>query len=168
MQISSAPSSGGSRLTLNDPYWDRVNVEIVITKSSDCDNRTEGYISSRDLAIDAGRLAVLCGERRVHPWMFFGRLDDGPSDDVRERRLRLPGQSQVVVHDASILLDAVKHVEQAVLKAGIALGAAALTREQAQSNLRRGHRILVYGFDVLMLKQHVRQAADAVGSAGCG
>jgi hypothetical protein len=27
-------------------------------------------------------------------------------------------------------------------------------------NIRRGHRILVYGFDVLMLKQHVRQAAE--------
>lgn len=60
--------------------------------------------------------------------------------------------------DAPILLDAVRHVEQAVLRAGIALGAAALTREQAQSNLRRGHRILVYGFDLLMLKQHAGQA----------
>jgi 4-hydroxy-2-oxoheptanedioate aldolase len=62
--------------------------------------------------------------------------------------------------DAAILLDAIKHVEQAVLKAGVALGAAALTREQARDNIRRGHRILVYGFDVLMLKQHARQAAD--------
>jgi 4-hydroxy-2-oxoheptanedioate aldolase len=62
--------------------------------------------------------------------------------------------------DASILIEAVRHVEQAVLKAGIALGAAALTREQTQDNIRRGHRILVYGFDVLMLKQHVRQAAE--------
>ena len=62
--------------------------------------------------------------------------------------------------DAPILLDAVKHVEHAVLEAGLALGAAALTREQAQGNLSRGHRILVYGFDVLMLKQHARQAAE--------
>ena len=61
--------------------------------------------------------------------------------------------------DAPILLDAVKHAENAILKAGIALGAAALTREQTQSNLRRGHRILVYGFDVMMLKAHARQAA---------
>jgi len=62
--------------------------------------------------------------------------------------------------DAPILLDAVQHVEQAVLKAGIALGAAALTREQTQSNLRRGHRILAHGFDVLMLKQQARQATE--------
>jgi 4-hydroxy-2-oxoheptanedioate aldolase len=66
--------------------------------------------------------------------------------------------------DAPILLDAVKHVEQAVLEAGVALGAAALTREQAQGNIRRGHRILVYGFDVLMLKQAARQNADWVRS----
>jgi len=50
--------------------------------------------------------------------------------------------------DAPILIEAVRHVEQAVMKAGIAPGAAAVTREQTQSNIRRGHRILVYGFDV--------------------
>jgi 4-hydroxy-2-oxoheptanedioate aldolase len=61
--------------------------------------------------------------------------------------------------DAPILLDAVRHAEHAILKAGIALGAAALTREQTQRNLSRGHRILVYGFDVLILKEHVRAAA---------
>ena len=61
--------------------------------------------------------------------------------------------------DAPILLDAVKHAENAILKAGIALGAAAFTREQTQANLSRGHRILVYGFDVLVLKSHALQAA---------
>lgn len=64
--------------------------------------------------------------------------------------------------DAPILLDAVKHVERVVLEAGVALGASAFTREQAQGNVQRGHRILVYGFDVLMLKQHARQAAGWV------
>jgi 4-hydroxy-2-oxoheptanedioate aldolase len=60
--------------------------------------------------------------------------------------------------DAPVVLEAVRHAEQAILKAGIALGAAAFTKEQAQANLRRGHRLFFYGFDVLMLKQHVRQA----------
>ena len=68
--------------------------------------------------------------------------------------------------DAPILLEAVKHAENAILKAGIALGAAALTREQTQSNLSRGHRILVYGFDVLILKAHARQAAEWPRSQG--
>ena len=35
-----------SRLTLNNPYWERVNVQLVITRSSDCDNRAE-YIDTR-------------------------------------------------------------------------------------------------------------------------
>ena len=38
-----------SRLTLSDPSWDRVNVEIVFTRSADCDNRGEGFISRSEL-----------------------------------------------------------------------------------------------------------------------
>ena len=47
---SSAPS-GATQLTLNDPYWDRVNVEVVITKRSDCDSREEGYIETKELVM---------------------------------------------------------------------------------------------------------------------
>jgi hypothetical protein len=54
---SSTPS-GGSRLTLNNPYWDKVNVQLVITKSSDCDNRGE-YIDSRELVMPRNRLEVI-------------------------------------------------------------------------------------------------------------
>jgi 4-hydroxy-2-oxoheptanedioate aldolase len=68
--------------------------------------------------------------------------------------------------DAPILLDAVRHAENVILKAGIALGAAAFTKEQAQANLKRGHRLLVYGFDVLMLKQHAKQAVGWVRAEG--
>jgi 4-hydroxy-2-oxoheptanedioate aldolase len=61
--------------------------------------------------------------------------------------------------DAPILVDAVDHAERVILKAGIALGAAAFTREQAQRNHSRGHRLFFYGFDALMLKQRAREAA---------
>ncbi len=66
--------------------------------------------------------------------------------------------------DAPILVDAVRHAESVILKAGIALGATTFTKEQAQANLRRGHRFLVYGFDSLVLKQHVRQAMQWAGT----
>jgi len=49
----SACSSGSSQsaaLVLNDPTWDRVNVEAVVTKSTDCDNR-EGYISTQQFVM---------------------------------------------------------------------------------------------------------------------
>ena len=47
---SSTPS-GMTTLTLNDPTWERVNVEIVITKRADCDSRGEGYIATRELVM---------------------------------------------------------------------------------------------------------------------
>ena len=43
--------AGTATLTLNDPYWDRVNVEVVVTKSADCDSRGDGYISTKPLVM---------------------------------------------------------------------------------------------------------------------
>ena len=65
--------------------------------------------------------------------------------------------------NAPILLGAVRHVERTVLEAGIPLGGAALSREQTRDLLGRGYRMLGQGFDVLMLKQQVRQAAEWAG-----
>src|SRR5437016_5701284 len=38
----SSTSGDNSHLTLNDPTWDRVTVELVITKRADCDSRGDG------------------------------------------------------------------------------------------------------------------------------
>ena len=51
----SSGSGNITRLTLNDPYWERVNVEVVFTKSSDCDNRGDGFISSKELVMRKNR-----------------------------------------------------------------------------------------------------------------
>jgi len=64
-----------ARLTLNDPYWERVNVEIVITKSADCDIRGEGFISTRQFVmrkekserIDVPNGANLCWRHDRNP-----------------------------------------------------------------------------------------------------
>jgi hypothetical protein len=48
--LASKPTDTSS-LTLNNPYWDRVNVEVVITKSGDCDSRGDGYISSKEIVM---------------------------------------------------------------------------------------------------------------------
>jgi len=37
------------QLTLKDPAWDRVNVEIVVTRRADCDSRADGFIASREV-----------------------------------------------------------------------------------------------------------------------
>jgi hypothetical protein len=49
-----ACSSGGlqaTKLTLNDPYWKQVNVELVITKRADCDSRGPGFVSQRTIVM---------------------------------------------------------------------------------------------------------------------
>ena len=49
--IFGGPSGGGSRLTLNDPYWDRVNVEIVFVRGADCNNRGDGFIAEQQIVM---------------------------------------------------------------------------------------------------------------------
>jgi hypothetical protein len=72
---SSDPPAGSSRLSLNNPYWDRVNVQLVVTRSADCDNRGDGYVSSREVVmarnkveiIDVPDGATLCWRRDRNP-----------------------------------------------------------------------------------------------------
>ena len=71
---SSAPR-GTATLTLNDPYWDKVNVQIVITKRADCDSREEGYIETKETVmrkersetIDVPPGATVCWRRDRNP-----------------------------------------------------------------------------------------------------
>ena len=62
--------------------------------------------------------------------------------------------------DAPELVEAVTQAERVILEAGIPLGGAALTKEQSQSIQKKGYRILWHHFDVLILKQFVRQTAE--------
>ena len=66
-----ACSSGGpntTKLTLNDPYWKQVNVELVITKRGDCASRGPGFVSQQTIVmyknitrdIDVPNDATLC------------------------------------------------------------------------------------------------------------
>jgi hypothetical protein len=55
----SSNPSGRATLTLYDPYWDRVNVEIVVTKLADCDNRGEGYIEARELVMHKNKTEAI-------------------------------------------------------------------------------------------------------------
>ena len=60
--------------------------------------------------------------------------------------------------DHPTFLEAERHVEAAVLRAGKAkLGAVALSRERAQALHERGYRVIV-GFDLWWLKESIREA----------
>jgi hypothetical protein len=43
----SSRSDHSATLILDNPTWDRVNVEAIITKSEDCNDRANGYVATR-------------------------------------------------------------------------------------------------------------------------
>ena len=53
---SSSPDKSAT-LILNNPTWDRVNVEAVITNSGDCENRGRGYVATKTFVMAKGRPA---------------------------------------------------------------------------------------------------------------
>lgn len=44
-------AKGTSKLTLKDSFWDRVNVQVVITKSSDCENRGPELVGQEEFVM---------------------------------------------------------------------------------------------------------------------
>jgi hypothetical protein len=66
---------GFTRLVLRDPAWDTVHVQVVLTKSADCDNRGPGFISSKnflmhrdtELPIDVPDGAAACWRHDRNP-----------------------------------------------------------------------------------------------------
>lgn len=46
----SASSKQSATLVLNNPTWDRVNVQAVVTKSPDCENR-DAYVSADEFVM---------------------------------------------------------------------------------------------------------------------
>ena len=62
--------------------------------------------------------------------------------------------------DAPELVAAINHAERVILEAGVPLGGAALTKEQTRALVEKGYRLLGHQFDVLILKQFVRQTAE--------
>jgi hypothetical protein len=53
--LVSGPPKGASQLTLRDPLWERVNVEIVVTRGSDCDKRGPEFISRQEVVMRKGK-----------------------------------------------------------------------------------------------------------------
>lgn len=61
-------ASGTTRLTLRDPAWDSVNVQLVVTKNANCDARDNNVLSTQqivmkkdqDYSVDVPDGAALC------------------------------------------------------------------------------------------------------------
>jgi len=98
--LLSACSSGSSQsatLILDNPTWDRVNVEVVITNSSDCDNRGKGFVESREFVmtknhtqkIEAPNGESICWRHDRNPnnpvagaWSGWSRVPLAPGQSV--------------------------------------------------------------------------------------
>ena len=92
----SSGSSQSATLTLNDPIWDRINVQVVITKSSDCDERQNGYVSSDEFVMAKGHThSIVAPNAETICW----RHDRDPNNPVAgdwsgwSRATLFPGQT---------------------------------------------------------------------------
>jgi hypothetical protein len=88
-------SSGMASLTLNNPYWDRVNVQIVITKSSDCDKRSD-YVSSDEFVMRKNKTETIDVPNGTNVCWRHDRNPNNPVPDAWSgwtRATLFPGQS---------------------------------------------------------------------------
>lgn len=80
--LLSACSSGSSQtatLTLDNPTWERVNVQAVITNSADCDNRGNGYVETKEFAMRKGQSQQI---EVSHSEAICWRHDRNPNNPV--------------------------------------------------------------------------------------
>jgi 4-hydroxy-2-oxoheptanedioate aldolase len=62
--------------------------------------------------------------------------------------------------DAPEVIEAVSHAERVIREAGIPLASAAFTKPQTQALLQKGYRLVWQQFDLLILKDFVRQTVE--------
>ncbi|HEX3953355.1 MAG TPA: hypothetical protein VHW90_07260 [Stellaceae bacterium] len=92
----SSPPDGMASLTLNDPYWDRVNVEVVLTRSADCDTRGEGYISTQELSMAKNKTETVRAPNGANVCWRHDRDPNNPSKGAWSswtKAVLNPGQS---------------------------------------------------------------------------
>ena len=92
----SSGSDHSATLILDDPAWDRVNVEAVITKSEDCNERSNGYVKTEDFVMRKDQThKVVAPDAETICW----RHDRDPNNPVPgdwsewSRATLFPGQS---------------------------------------------------------------------------
>jgi hypothetical protein len=94
----SSGSDKSATLILNNPYWDRVNVEAVITKSTDCNNRGASYVTTKEFVmvknrtqkIEAPNAESICWRHDRNPnnptkgdWSGWSRVTLFPGQDTQ-------------------------------------------------------------------------------------
>ena len=75
----SSGSSQTATLTLDNPTWERVNVQAVLTNSADCDNRSDGYVETKEFVMTKGHSETI---EAPHGEAICWRHDRNPKDPV--------------------------------------------------------------------------------------
>ena len=96
LSTCSSGSSQTATLTLDNPTWERVNVQAVITNSADCDNRGNGYVETKEFAMRKGQsqqIEVSHGEAVC--WRHDRNPNDPKAGDWTDwsRATLFPGES---------------------------------------------------------------------------
>jgi hypothetical protein len=92
----SSGSSKSATLTLDDPYWDRVNVQAVITNNTDCSDRGPGYVATKEFVMTKDHAQKVVAPNAE---MICWRHDRDPNNPVKgdwsdwSRATMFPGQS---------------------------------------------------------------------------
>lgn len=92
----SSGSDHSATLVLDDPTWERVNVEAVITRSEDCNERSSGYVATQHFAMAKGQThKVVAPNAETICWRHDRDPNNPAPGDWSEwsRATLFPGQS---------------------------------------------------------------------------
>ena len=73
---SDPPNS--SKLTLRNTVWDHVNVQVVITKSADCDERGPEFVGSQDFVLHKDQTKTIVAPEGTSVCWRHDRSPDKP------------------------------------------------------------------------------------------
>jgi hypothetical protein len=78
---SSGPANS-AKLTLKNPNWDHVNVQVVITRSANCDDRGPEMISTKDFVMMRDKSLTVHAPNGASVCWRHDRFPDNPQPDA--------------------------------------------------------------------------------------
>ncbi len=67
-----------SKLTLRNTVWEHVNVQVVISRSSDCDGRGPDFISSQNFVLHRDQLKTIVAPNEANVCWRHDRYPNNP------------------------------------------------------------------------------------------
>src|SRR5579863_9959080 len=74
----SSASADASKLTLRNTQWDHVNVQVVITKNSDCDDRGADFVNSQEFVLHNDQTKTITAPNETTVCWRRDRYPDNP------------------------------------------------------------------------------------------